>query len=623
MSGGHCGQILKVNLSTGTITKEPLPSGEVLRKYIGGAGLGLYYLAQSLKPGVRALDPENTLVLMTGPLTGTRMPNASDWVVVTLNAQIRYAPCVSHAHGFFGARMKHAGYDGIVIQGASPRPVFLLVDDDKVELRDAEKYWGMDTYETPQTLQSDLGLAKDQNTSIACIGPAGEQMLRGGVVRCDLAYTAAKGGPGAVWGSKKLKAVVIRGTRPVQVHDPESFALAADALRAQAEGVLHSAHVIKSQLAIAEEGAMACKNFKEMEWQCSTWARRWREDTPKWKVTPVGSWECVINCHHDTTITTGPHAGARVMGYGAGVVEEAACIIGVEDPGTSLFMSGFYDAMGCDPSEEGRLIAMAFELYNEGLLTEEQTGGLRLEWGNAEAARDLFMQILMREKPLGAILAKGYVEAVKELPSMEGRFMHIKGAGFMHDQRGYGLGILFQSIVSGAGPTWQGFGVEKFSQPDLGYLEVMDKKAIDGKAEACFKTQCLKMVEDSVGLCWFALVFQNVPGITRIVSDALVAATGWDYSWSKQGQECGHRIINLQRLIALSRGFTKADDFDVAERVLEDPGKGPAAGRRLGPHLARMIDEYYGLCGWDIETGAPTPETLERLGMSSLAEALL
>jgi len=618
MPGGFCGKILHVDLTAGTIRDLPLPDEAVLRQFIGGAGLGLYLLSERLKPGLSALDPDNPVILMTGPLTGTKMPNSSDWVVVTLNGQIPYAPCVSHAHGYFGARIKHAGYDGIILEGASATPVYLWLDDGKAELRDATRYWGMDTYETQERIQAELG--DTETLTVACIGPAGEEMLRGATVRCDFAYSASKGGPGAVWGSKKLKAVAVRGTRAVPIHDPDRFADACDALRARAEGCHCSADVIEVQPMIADEGAMAAMNFLDMEWQ-QNWARRWREDAAKWKVTPVGSWECLYKCHHDTTITTGPFAGSRVVGYGAGVVEEAATILGIEEPGTGLFMSGFYDAMGCDPSEEGRLIAMAFELYNEGLLTEEQTGGLKLEWGNDEAARELFLQIVYRQEPLGAILAKGYVEAVKDLPQAAGRFMHIKGSGFMHDQRGYGLGVLFQSIVSGAGPTWQGLGADKFPEPDLGYPEELDKSQTEGKAEACFKSQCLKMVEDSIGLCWFVVIYQPTPGLTKVIADGVAAATGWDFTW-ENARECGERIISLQRMIAVSRGFGRDDDFDVAERVLQDPLKGPCAGRALGPHLKGMVDEYYTLCGWDLATGAPTPATIARLGLGAQARTL-
>lgn len=612
MAGGHCGFILDVDLTRGVISKVALPPPSELQMWIGGAGLAMYLLAQRLRPGMEAHDADSPVILMTGPLTGTKAPNSSDWVVACLNGQIPYAPCLSHIHGFFGARLKHAGYDGVIFHGASAKPVMLWIDDDSVELGDASAYWGMDTFETQDKIRADLG--DTENISVACIGPAGEQRLRGGTVRCDMAYSAAKGGPGGIWGSKNLKAVAVRGTRPVPIHAPERFMAATDKLRVRAEGKRAECDVIAIQPLIAEEGAMAAMNFRDTEWPLR-WAKRWREDVAKWQTKGVGSWECLYKCHHDTLITTGPYAGTRVTGYGAGVIEEAATIIGVEDPGAGMFMAAFYDAMGCDPSEEGRLIAMAFELYNEGLLSKEQTGGLELNWGNDEAARELFMQILNREQPLGCILAKGYRATVEELPAAAHRFVHIKGSGFMHDQRGYGLGILFQSIISGAGPTWQGFGVEKWAEYDLGYNEKADRGVIDGKAEACFKTQCLKMVEDSIGLCWFVVIKQTTPGITGLLAEMISAATGWDFDWER-ARTVGERIINAQRLIAVSRGFRKENDFDVSERVLTGAKNGPTAGRELKPHLARMVDEYYTLCGWDLQTGAPRPETLARLGMS-------
>ncbi|MCL4762083.1 MAG: aldehyde ferredoxin oxidoreductase, partial [Burkholderiales bacterium] len=210
MTGGYCGTLLAVDLAAGVVRKEPLPPESILRKYIGGAGLGLHFLWQRLRPGMKFDDPDAPLIVMTGPLTGTKAPSASDWAVVSLHGSIPYAPAVSHAHGFFGARLKHAGYDGILVEGVSPRPVYLWIDDDTVELRDAAPLWGKDTFETPQA----IGLlhGDSERISVACIGPAGEELMRGASVRADGSYGASKGGGGMVWGSKRLKAIAVRGS---------------------------------------------------------------------------------------------------------------------------------------------------------------------------------------------------------------------------------------------------------------------------------------------------------------------------------------------------------------------------------------------------------------------------
>ena len=552
-------------------------------------------------------DPDAPTIVMTGPLTGTRAPSASDWTVVTLHGTIPYAPGVSHAHGYFGARLKRAGCDGIVIEGASPRPVYLWIDDDTVELRDAGTLWGMDTFETPQAIGTRHG--DPDNISVACIGPAGEELMRGASIRADGSYGASKGGAGVVWGSKKLKAIAVRGTREVPLHDRDAFMDVCHRWREAARGN-HDEAEMKSMGKFARLGLVPANNFTDPEFQ-TEWGRRYEEELKHWKITPVGSWECDYKCHSDTLITTGPFAGTRVVGYVAEVIEDGATLIGIKDPGTGVAMSNFYDAMGADPAESGRLIAMAFELYNKGRLTREETGGLDLTWGNDEAARELFVQILHRQEPLGNILAAGHKEAIKTLGG--GTFVHIKGAGFnSHDLRGFGIGRLFGNIVAGAGPGWQGVGVESGPEPDMGYVEPMDRSSADGKAEACYKTGIKKLWEDSIGICWFAC--RGVAGISEFVPKAVSHATGWDVSWH-EALTVGDRLIQLMRLIAISRGFRKEDDLDTSDRVLGDAEVGPAAGRALGPHLARMLDEYYELAGWDLTTGAPTPERLARVGL--------
>ena len=614
MKGGYCGQMLEVDLTSETIVKSALPPEPILRTYIGGAGLGLYLLAQRLRPGMQLPDADVPVIVATGPLTGTRAPSASDWVIVTLHGTVAFAPAVSHAHGHFGARLKHAGYDGIVIQGSAKRPVYLWIDDETVELRDARAYWGMDTFETPQAICNRHG--DPDNISVACIGPAGEELLRGASVRSEGKYGASKGGTGMAWGAKKLKAVAVRGTGTVPLCDSDGFFDICHKWREAARDNQTEAHVQKLWKG-SEIGTVPCKNFTEPEFQVE-WGRRYAEDVKSWKITPVGSWECDYKCHSDTLLTTGPFAGTRVVGYIGEVIKDGATLIGIEDPGTGVAMANFYDAMGCDPAESGRLIAMAFELYNKGELTKEETGGLDLTWGNDEAARELFMQILYRQAPLGNILAKGYKEATRILG--KGTFVHVKGAGFnSHDLRGYGIGRLFDMMVSGAGPTWQGVGVEANPEPDLGYLETMDKKTPEGKARACYLTGLKKLWEDSIGVCWFAC--RGVKGITEMVPRAVSTATGWDITW-QEALDVGDRIVQLMRLIALSRGFRKEDDLDASERILGDSLVGPAAGRTLKPHLSKMVDDYYAFAGWDLTSGAPSRERLSRLGIAELVPML-
>jgi len=615
MAGGYMGTLLHVDLSTGAIAKAPLPDEAVLRTWIGGIGLGLHLLFQSIRPQAGPDDPDTPILLVTGPLTGTRAPSSSDWKIVTLRSDLPYHPAVTQAHGYFGARLKHAGYDGIVITGRSPHPVYLWIDDDRVELRDAGRYWGMDTFETQETIQKDLG--DTAAISVACIGPAGEALMRGASIRNDRSYGCSKGSVGAIWGARKLKAIAVRGTGEVPIHDPQAFMAACDEWREgikdlQARYPRRTAPTIKAVATFCQMGRVPAKNFTDHEFQLR-FGRRFAEDMAKWKIEPVGSWECTIQCHNDTLVTTGPFAGTRSTGFTVEVFEGAGTLIGIEDPGTTIAMANFYDAMGADPAEVGRLIALCFEMYNEGLLTRDDTGGLELTWGNDEAARALFMMALEREG-IGATLAKSFREACAELGrGAQDRVQHIKGVGFNdHEQRGWGLGFPFGQLVSGAGPTWQTFGSEAIHEPDLGYEQVMDPGSPDGKAEMTYKTQVKKLWEDCLGVCVFAC--WGVKGITSITPRALAAATGFPMDWDRARLQ-GERLIHLQRLFALGRGFEKACDLDISPRMLEPIPDGPIAGRALGPHLRRMLDEYYALLDWDSETGAPSPQALRRVGL--------
>ena len=616
MRGGYCGTLLDIDLTHGTITPVPLPPEEILRLYVGGAGLGLYLLNERLRPGMVNTDPDTPVFVMTGPLTGTKAPNSSDWTIVTLNAHVPYAPCVTHAHGYFGARLKLAGYDGLILHGASTNPVYLWIDDDKVQLRDASEYWGMDTFETMRLIPE--ALRDPEKISVACIGPAGEELMRGSVVRCDKAHSASKGGPGIVWGSKKLKAIAVRGTRPPKIHDPDKFLDVCDEWRVAIRGRWAEADGVMAMPKVARWGYVPGKNFTDPEFGLK-WGKRYAEDMKVWKIKPIGSWECEFKCHSETLVTTGPFAGTSVVGYIAEVIEDAATNLGIEDPGTGMAMANLFDALGCDPAESGRMIAMAFELYNKGLLTKEETGGLDLTWGNDEAARELLMQILYRQPPLGDILAQGHKAAIKALGrGTEDMFLHIKGAGFnSHDLRGWGLGLIFGSMVAGAGPTWQGMGMEWITEPALGYPERMDPASPVGKAEASYKHARKKLFEDCIGICFFASV--GVERIDEWLPQTLSSATGWDFTW-QDALEVGERLINLQRIIAIKRGFKKENDFEISERMLVDAEVGPAKGRVLKPHLAAMMDDYYRFVGWDLETGNVKPETLRRLRMEGMEQ---
>ena len=611
---GYTGKYLDVDL-TRRVFKTVTLSDDVLETWIGCTGLGLHLLSQEITPDMQPTDPEAPVFVLTGPLTGTVAPMASNWTIVTLNTVLAYHPGVSQSHGYFGARLRHAGWDGIFIRGISAEPVYLWIDDDRVAFRDARALWGNDTFETQRLLAVELGDPEYKSISMACIGQGGEAMLPGASVRADRAYGSSKGGPGVVWGAKKLKAIAVRGTGQVPVADGELFTKTCDAWREHWKNTVgktkEPARGIRVMPAIAAFGGFPGKNFSDPDY-----AMRWGEELGRhidcWKIKPVGSFGCEMNCHNETTITTGPFTGYTISGYTGEVIEEVGPNLGVDDPGTALMLCGYYDGLGLDCCEVPRIVGMLMEAYETGRVSRAQLDGIDLRWGNHEAIMELTERTLRREG-IGALVATGLRETAVEL-GIEDLCVHIKGVGFnTHDQRAWGIGWLFGSVMSGIGPAWQGVGVERRPEPDLGYPTVVDPSSPVDKGIQSYATQKKKMWDDCYGCCWFAS--WELDGAIAYATEAVARATGWPFD-RERALLLGERVINLQRLLSLYLGFNPESEFDVGARVADAVPSGPAKGWALAPHLAQMREEYYAAIGWNPVTGAPEPATLARVGLA-------
>ncbi len=614
LQGGYAGKYLDVDLTSGAFKSVTLPD-EVLSTWLGCTGLGLHLLSQEITPAMKPTDPEVPVFILTGPLTGTVAPMASNWTIVTLNTVLPYHPGVSQSHGYFGARLRHAGWDGIFIRGISREPVYLWIDDDRVVLRDARALWGNDTFETPRLLAVELGDPEYKSISVACIGQGGEAGLPGAAVRAERAYGASKGGPGVVWGAKKLKAIAVRGTGQVPIADVQRFTETCNAWREHWKNTVgrtkQPARGIRVMPEIAAFGGFPGKNFSDPEYAVR-WGERMREHIQCWKIKEVGSFGCDLQCHNETTITTGPFTGYTISGYTGEVIEEVGPNLGVDDPGTALMLCGYFDGLGLDCCEVPRTIAMAMEAFNLGRLTLDDTDGIDLTWGNHEGIIAITERILRREG-IGKVLATGLREAGAEL-GIEGLAVHIKGVGFnTPDQRAWGIRWLFGSVMSGIGPSWQGVGVERRAEPDLGYPTPRDPASPVDKGNQSYATQTKKMWDDCHGCCWFSS--WELDGAIRYATHAVSQATGLPVD-RDAALRLGERIINLQRLLSLYLGFDPRTEFDLGPRVSGAVPSGPAEGWALGKRLEEMREEYYAAAGWDPVTGAPEPATLERLGLS-------
>ena len=625
---GFTGFLLRVNLTTRECKKTPLPEESVLRKYLGGIGLGMHIIHEDVPPSVKPTDPEAPLLFMTGPLAGTPAPSSSNLAVVSLNYNTPYAVATGHTHGYWAAYLRHAGYDGIVVTGKADKPVYLWIDDGRVEIRDAKAVWGKDTRETERLIKRELG--DEEKISVACIGQAGEAMLHGASIKNDRNHGASKGSVGAVMGSKRLKAVAVRGTGKVELAQPERFVEVTqqwqkDILKDPKAGegtpsvgkLLTKGGITKVYGYVGESNMLAAKNLTDPMWgkDFSNKLVKTVQDGD-WSITPKESYNCEIACAYDCHINKGEYAGYTASMCGGGEnIEGAAGLIGVEDPTQAIILTDYMDSIGMDSSVGGALMGMAYELYNRGIITKEHTGGLDLTWGNFKSARTLLEQMCTGEGFGGKVLAKGLKESARLLgPEAQACVLHIRGGGYnMHDWRPV-WSVLLGQIVAGAGVSWQGPGVDAWTtEPDLGYLELSSPFETAGKAEAVAKTQVKKLWEDTLGVCWFAC--WGVGGVLNYASQSIALATGWSDFDVAEALRVGERMVNLQRVIAVSRGFKPEDEFDVSERLLEAPTVGAAAGKTIKPHLRGMVHEYYAIRGWDKDTAQPTAATLARVGL--------
>ena len=635
--GGYRSHILRVNLNEETIEREPLPDESILRKYIGGTGLGLYYLLRDAPPAVPATDPDAPLIFMAGPLTGTPANNSSDWTTICFNVCIPYSAGVGHGHGFWGAYLKQAGHEGIFFTGRANRPTYLWIDGDKVELRDATHLWGLDTRETERRLKIELG--DEENISVACIGPGGEAELPGAMVKADRNHGSGKGSPGAVMGSKLLKAIAVRGSGEVPVFDAPGLVETAveweqnmfpdasetfGAVQPAAVGLRDGGETRQYYERLGKTLRAVGKNMTDPLWGAE-FTQKYVEACARWKITPQPSYNCKVSCAYNVEITDGPMSGfvASLCG-GAENMEGSAAVIGVDDPSAVVAMTDFYDAMGLESGQFGSILGAVYEAYNDGILNLEDTDGLDLTWGNWEAAMELVNKTIRREG-IGAKLALG-TKALPEalggekdlVEEMRSKVLDIKGAGVvMHDHRQF-WSVFFGEFIAGTGPSIQGSGVDMGKQEELGYPETMPpvahstEEALE-KVEPVRRTQFAKLFEDSIGVCMFGV--NGVKDSLRLTRKSLAQAVGWDEYSLDEAQAVGERVTNLMRLVYGRRGFQKTDEMDVSEKHLEPAPAGPSKGLSIGPYLPGMVDEYYQQMGWNVDTGMPTPETLKRLDM--------
>lgn len=603
---GWAGKLLRVNLTNSTIKAEEL-SGRLTNQFLGGRGLASKVLYDEVDPQVEPLSPENKLIFMTGPLTGTGVIGGASFVVVTKSPLSGSIAC-STAEGYFGPELKSAGYDGIILEGKAPQPVYLSIEDDQVELLSASHLWGQSTSKTEDLIRAEkenLWIAKE--TSVASIGPAGEGLAKIASIVSDRHRVAARAGVGAVMGSKNLKAIAVRGTKTITVADGTLF---ADAV-ARAWEKFKSTPVIPQTLnnigtsflvdLINGSGVLPVNNFQTgvMKKVRKISGEEMAETILK---ANKGCFACPIACIQMTAVEEPEFEGeGEGPEYRTIALIGAAC--GITDINAIAKIGYLCDDMGIDTLSFGSAVACAMELTEKRIISKKETG-IKLKFGNPQAVMALVEKVASRQG-FGDLVAEGGYHLASHYGHPDS-FIGVKKQGSpAFDPRGIqGLGLEYATSNSGVSHALGYLVTHRI----LGIRGEIDPLTTEGKALLVKQFQDGSAVFDSAGLCRLLLLGVWVDDIIPL----LETATGNTYC-EEELFSLGERVWNLERLFNVDAGFSGKDDT-LPKRMLEDPmPEGPARGQVC--KLAEMLPEYYALRGWN-DRGIPTEEKRAWLGLA-------
>jgi aldehyde:ferredoxin oxidoreductase len=623
---GYAGKILTIDLNKHSVQETDL-SEEMCRQFIGGYGFGIRVLYEQMKAGIDPLCGDNMLGFVTGVLTGTSVPGSGRFGVVT-KSPLTGAWCESNAGGTIGPELKTAGYDAVFLKGISPQPVYLLIRDGKAELRDASGLWGKETYETEDRIRREVG---DEKIKIASIGPAGEsKSLLAGIVN-EKGRIAARGGVGAVMGSKLLKALVVKGgAKKIAIADRAKLKAARERYLA----VIKASEFAKGLTAAGTGGALSfllsigdspVKNWQLTGTEAMPTANRLDSgNMEKYKKSAYACHSCPIRCGAIVEQKEGPFAISEEMHRPE---YETLAALG------SLLMNDSQEAVikandicnrnGIDTISTGTAIAFAMECYENQVISKADADGLDLTWGNAEAIVALTDKIAKREG-FGAILADGPTKAAERIGRGSEKYaMAIRGKGLpFHDPRmnpaggtafiadanpGHHMNSQISGMLENGVPVGS---ASVFQFPKLNPFADFDKK---GQIYATgFAYQQLL---DDAGMCALYTVNTAPPDLAELIS----GVTGWDFGW-EEALKAGRRVLTLRQAFNAREGITP-DQVDLPQRMKDEPLP-IKTGAPPRIDFQALKDGYFSAMGWEIETGVPTRKTLTELGLEKLVSDL-
>jgi aldehyde:ferredoxin oxidoreductase len=619
MSFGYHRRILRVNLTGGQITVET-PDDVFYRRYLGGAGFIAYYLLKEVSPGTDPLGPENRLIFACGPLTGAPLAGYGR-NAIGARSPLTGAMGEADVGGFWGAELKAAGFDAIVVAGQAASPVYLWVHDGEAELRDASHLWGLENKPTHTAIREELG---QKRARIALCGPAGEKLVRYAAITADLKHAAGRTGLGAVMGAKKLKAVAVQGTGKLPLADPVQVGALARWLRANYRDLMGQFPDLGTGISVVpynRDGVLPVHNFRDGHLDGADVIGR--EGLAEHVVVRMEScYACAVGCKKIAALDE-PYPVDPA--YGGPEYETAVSIgsnCGVTDVYAVTKASERCNALGLDTISTGGTIAFAMECFEEGLLTPEDTGGLDLRFGNAEAMLQLLEWIAARQG-IGDLLAEGTKRAAERIGGSAEQFaIHVKGQELpYHDPRHqHGLGLGYAVSYTGADHCHSAFDINYEQEEsmdgvrNLGVLEPMPATWLGPeKVRAILYGGLRPHLNNCLCLCNF------LPYSNNQVVEAVRAVTGWDTStWELW--KVAERMVTMTRAFNARQGFTPADDH-LPSRIADRLGSG--SGEPVDPAAVEAaLPLYYEMMGWDPATGVPRTAKLVELDIGWVAELL-
>lgn len=615
----HAGTILHVDLTTENVWTTPL-SEDLRERFIGGRGVNAHLLWELVRPGIDPLSPENVLIFGTGALTCTTAPSSGRTTVTCKSpATHLYLKCSGGGH--FGSELKFAGYDHLVLHGAATRPVTLLIRDDDVQVIDATGLWGLSVRETNAAIKRDLG---DPGVRVACIGPAGEHGVPFAAIMLSVYHAAARGGVGAVMGSKRLKAIAVKGTGAIAVSDPTRFTEVAQRLRDaflwDMQGrkyFLFGTGVFAAGVAYNYlQGAPASEELLTGPYLIKKgYLKR-----------HVGCFGCTQSCHRYTEVATGPYAGTRTLGPEYETVSALGAGVGISDPETVIKANDLVGELGLDSISTGVVIQWAMESYERGVLTRQDTDGLDLRFGNDDAVLQLIPMIARREGSIGALLAQGVKAAAAQVGQDSYKWALCNAKGLEQSRvetrvvKAYALAF----AVNPRGPDHLHTECMAAGGGTGDMRDLLER--ITGASWPTSATRYPEIVKwhediyaaaEALGFCAFTCTsaMAVLEGeMAELYSLAVGRAVDAD-----EILRVGERVLTLEKCFNVREGADRRLD-DLPWRIMNEPlPSGQVTSQRW---LNEMLDRYYALHGWDVATSWPTPETLEQLGLAEAATYL-